>query len=287
MFRSLVAHLQPVGRAAVQITHGRQMQGEFFRRLEAIDAPAAAALHGARSELRSYTLSQIQGNFQPRQGQLHTQPAEHYWFRVTGIDALAHSAMDVLSERCSVWEVAGSRFQITGWEAVPSHDNSWAGELPMEHLLAVAHESMLTEPESISLEFFSPTTFAQDKSAAWRRSRPLPDPPLVFRHIANHLDRAGATVGRPENWEDLLENALRLQRFSIETQRRMFGNGSNYTGFTGICEFGIRPDLEPSDRLWLHMLAAVAFYTGVGEATAWGMGQVRRVPLARFHYRGI
>jgi CRISPR-associated endoribonuclease Cas6 len=273
------------------------MQGEFFRRLKELDAAAATLLHGIQSELRAYTISPINGEFRISNGTMATIPGQRYWFRLTGIGPLASAALDSLCEHVRVWKPAGARFRVEHWEDVPSSDESWAGELHEDQLFSMAEQSMAADSSRIVFEFASPTTLSSPASRSgrpdrapqddWNRCSPLPLPPQVFKSVANQLAHLGAAVERPPLWESILEQSLRIQRYDLSTQLRSFGpKGPRFTGFTGIVEFGLHPELATAERLWLHMLAGLAFYTGVGKATSWGMGQVRRIPADLFSYRG-
>jgi len=63
-------------------------------------------------------------------------------------------------------------------------------------------------------------------------------------------------------------------------------HGFHRAGCVGDCEFLLDRKLPQPCRVWIHLLANLAFYVGIGRETIKGMGQVRREPADLFLYRG-
>lgn len=71
---------------------------------------------------------------------------------------------------------------------------------------------------------------------------------------------------------------MAISRYRLQTVRVTVGEKSGWgyhSGFMGSCTYAFLV----KDRYWMgliHMLAAFAFYSGVGKKTTMGMGQCRR-----------
>jgi CRISPR-associated endoribonuclease Cas6 len=118
--------------------------------------------------------------------------------------------------------------------------------------------------------FASPTTFNSRG-----RTLPLPLPELVFGSL---LDRwqAFAPIALHPDMRRFAEEAIVLSRYRLRTRSMPTKDRGMQIGFTGQVTFVARN----RDRYWLnvlHLLAAFAFYSGVGYQTGIGLGQVRAI----------
>jgi hypothetical protein len=108
----------------------------------------------------------------------------------------------------------------------------------------------------------------------------------VFESVRKRLHSALADLPEPADWKPVIGDGLALGRCEVKTHVLSFeGHQRTRVGFTGDCEFLINPGMPAPERVWLHLLADAAFYTGVGGGTSWGMGQARREPVEQFSYR--
>src|SRR5206468_12666407 len=135
------------------------------------------------------------------------------------------------------------------------------------------------EPHRAVLLLHSPTTFelAERRSGNWM---PLPVPNLVFGNLWQRA-RSCTPIEEPALAEEIIKNHIALGQFS---QLSSFGKHRN-AGFTGECEFLFDRDLPEPALVWLHLLANMAFYSGIGRATTQGKGQARREAFRKFSYR--
>ena len=104
---------------------------------------------------------------------------------------------------------------------------------------------------------------------------PLPLPELVFGSL---LDRwqAIAPIALHPDMRRFAAEAVVLGRYHLRTRGMPYKQGGMQIGFTGEATF----IALNRDRYWLnvlHLLAAFAFYSGVGYQTGAGLGQVRAV----------
>lgn len=164
-------------------------------------------------------------------------------------------------------------------------------------------------PATLLLDIHSPTSMH-----SLGLYRPLPDPPLLFRSLFQRWRQFGLAVPAftPDAalWELYtqyhlgLQDAQRLTLHSIDHKK-----GEPIPAFSGILQvrrYGHsvalwqtarrnfeRYDahlLEQAERIrarrddlarWVHLLAYLAFYSGIGVRTGWGMGMARLLDDAR------
>jgi CRISPR-associated endoribonuclease Cas6 len=130
------------------------------------------------------------------------------------------------------------------------------------------------------LEFASPTTFRSQGQYL-----PLPLPELVFGSL---LDRwqAFAPIALHPDLRRFAAEAVVLGRYHLRTRGMPYKQGGMQIGFTGEATFVVLN----RDRYWLnvlHLLAAFAFYSGIGYQTGAGLGQARVIePIGKWPSRG-
>ena len=291
MFVSIVGEVEVDRPVALPVTHGEAMHAELLRRIAALDPGIAAQLHGEPDgSARPYTVSALQVD-RPviREGKLYLETGAHAWFRLTGMGPLPSQALLALSERTAQWYLKSfnMEFRIQRWCAFPS-EHPWAGMTEMGALFESAWEAAGAEPGRVWLNFHSPTTFELSENR-WGNWMHLPVPRLVFRNLRTRTRECTPIAELPiAEEEDIIDNHIALGQFrQISSHMLPFQkHGFRRAGFTGECEFLFDRDLSEPARVWLHLLANLAFYSGVGRETTRGMGQVRREPAAKFSYRG-
>lgn len=285
MLTSLILHLQSPAEAALPANLGRAGQSLLLRLIGARDAALAQALHEAE-KARPYTVSNLVLGKRAG-GSLHVQAGQTGWLRFTGLNEAVSSHLAVLAAQPpeSV-ELDGHLFKVSGATLDPAI-HPWAGQISYQDLAApylLGGRERLNS--ALRLEFVSPTTFRSQG-----RYLPLPEPELVFGSL---LDRwqAFAPIALHPDTRRFAAEAVALSRYELRTrgmpyakpgargseeQQNRGETGSSYPtiiGFTGRVVFAVLN----RDRYWLnvlHLLAAFAFYSGVGYQTAAGLGQVR------------
>lgn len=298
MLVSLVADLEAKSVVTVPATHGKSMQFELFRQLQPLDCARTSRVHGrADGQRRPYTISPLYPERpNPRNGMLYFQRGEKCRFRLTGLGEDATRLLGMLSEQARSWQIQGrsfgGEFAICRWFTEPN-EHLGSGRISLHELLRAARQASEREPDRIYLHFHSPTAFEEDSEVKGGKSRwgswmPLPIPTLVFGSLRAKAAKLLPELGEPPSREELIERRISLGCFqSLESQMLQFERrGVRRSGFTGGCEFLLDRDLAPNQRLWLHLLSCLAFYSGVGAGTSWGMGQAWREPMDAFSYRG-
>jgi CRISPR-associated endoribonuclease Cas6 len=213
------------------------------------------------------------------------------WFRVTGLGDDASRLLMALSGSSRTWRMrfdgTPGEFAIRRWFYDP-RDHPWAGAISSEALGEAAWQACETDPDRVRIRFHTPTTFELASDSSWGNWMPLPFPKLVFGSLRSRVARFCPELGEPPGPADLIEGRVALGRFRIESHILHFlRRDRRRVGFTGECEFLLDRDLAIKERLWLHLLANFAFYSGIGAATSWGMGQARREPAEKYTYRGF
>jgi CRISPR-associated endoribonuclease Cas6 len=214
------------------------------------------------------------------QGVLEVQAGQTGWLRFTGLTGeVSGHLLGLAVEPPETVELDGRSFTVTGATTDPAA-HPWAGEISYQDLAApfLLGGQRRIAP-SIPLEFVSPTTFRSQG-----RYVPLPLPELVFGSLLDRWQRFAPIALSPEVRRFAAE-AVALSRYQLRTRGLPYKQGIKLgegqktrgtvqIGFTGQVVFVALN----RDRYWLnvlHLLAAFAFYSGVGYQTGTGLGQVR------------
>jgi CRISPR-associated endoribonuclease Cas6 len=297
MLTSLVLQLQSPGEANLPANLGRAGQALLLRLIGGRDAALAQALHEAE-KARPFTVSNLVLGKRAG-GSLHVQAGQAGWLRFTGLNEAVSSHLAALAvQPPGSVELDGHHFNVTG-ATLDRAVHPWAGRISYQDLAApylLGGRERLNS--TLRLEFASPTTFRSQG-----RYLPLPEPELVFGSL---LDRwqAFAPIALHPDTRRFVAEAVALSRYELRTRGMPYvkrGAGEvrsggaappgglaqergsrgeeavhypTIIGFTGQVVFAVLN----RDRYWLnvlHLLAAFAFYSGVGYQTSAGLGQVR------------
>ena len=132
-----------------------------------------------------------------------------------------------------------------------------------------------TLDRAIELHFTAPTVFHLGRDAETGISRycTLPQPRLLF----STLRKKWASLGGYEPgdvFDSWVERAVNAESYRLNTTTVVVDK-RHLHGFSGFVRF--RLQAEPQWWPLVHLLADLAFWTGVGYQTTRGMGQVRRI----------
>jgi CRISPR-associated endoribonuclease Cas6 len=203
--------------------------------------------------------------------------------------------------------LGGVSFDISGLVALPPEPDgqqgsslSWAGYTTYEWLVEQARALDPASPaaQHIGMQFRSPTAFSDGQVAWGKRMHLFPDPDRLFDRLArvwNEWAPADLALDAPliqayaRAWVAVASHELATRLFHFDRYAQV--------GFTGQCLYRLM-DAGPRAKTskaaqtntselpttvgaglapaqGLHLLAAFAFYAGVGQKTAMGMGQAR------------
>jgi CRISPR-associated endoribonuclease Cas6 len=274
MLTSLVLHLESPAAATLPASLGRAGQAALLRLVASHDMALAAALHEGDGP-RPYTASNLVLG-KRRGGTLAVTAGDRGWLRFTGLTEPVGRCLEaVAADPPRRLELDGFELAVAGATLGCGDTAGWAGQTRYQELAA---RCLLGPPDPpphrVTLEFVSPTTFRSGG-----RYLPLPLPELVFGSL---LDRwqAFAPVALSPEVRRFAAEAVAIGQCRLRTRSLPVKGGGLLVGFTGAVTFVALN----RDRYWLRvlqLLAAFAFYSGVGYGTAAGLGQVRPAAARR------
>ena len=280
---------------------GERVRGALFGLLKAHDADLATAAHADRA-VQPYTVAWLGPRGEIRPGMRGT-------LRWTALDPVVADtlATRVLPAIGDTIELSGQAWRVTG-RGVPTAPPTpvatdagadslgidtpavapvdvpvimgtvgapWAGTATFEALARAHLVGGRRPPGRVEVAFATPTTFHSQG-----RSLPLPLPRLVFGSLIDRWNAYAPLRIDPEVLA-VVEQAVIIGRYELRTELVPLGGGVQ-VGFVGRCGYvlppgrGIRPADEYAWRV-LHLMAAYAFFSGIGAKTTMGMGTARGV----------
>ncbi|MDY7041292.1 MAG: CRISPR-associated endoribonuclease Cas6 [Chloroflexota bacterium] len=270
MLISWVISLQPAKPVSISPNLGRAAHAWFLERVRQADPPLAEKLHQGHGQ-RPFTVSNLLGIGRRHRGELTLSPETTYALRMTSFSTELSKLLceRVIPDLPPVLTLGSVTLAVTGSTTDPAvHDrageDSFAG-LVQRHTLAASI------PHRVSLRFASPTLFRSEN-----KNVPLPLPGLVFGGLVDKWNDF-APIGLPPEVRRFAQECLAISRYRLETLPVSFGDEGQrgaVAGCVGTCSYAI----QVRDKYWMgliHLLAAFAFYAGVGRRTTMGLGQAR------------
>lgn len=262
---AVVLRLRPVQEAELPRSHGAMAYAcalDLFLRL---DPALSLALHQRRGA-QAFTTAPLRGTFSSRGGSIVVSTEELYSWRLTGLSSVVEETLAGLQPQVGALRLGPAVFRI---EQVirTAEENPEAGAVSYEALLQQWWR--VDEPSAtLTLHLVTPTAFRVNR---WEL--PFPLPVLLFPHLQG---RWGAFSPIP---------------LPVEPDIEQFRRGvliSNWWGKTRRVELGDRRTVgcigrftfrevtrDPDLRRLMGLLGDLAFFSGVGWQTAYGMGQTR------------
>jgi len=264
---SAIIELRPEKHIVMPSYTGRMVHGWFLDWVRRTDPERAHQLH-AIHQVKPFTVSGLLGGNE--QGNTcEFLPSDACWLRITAFeDELAGWLAERLADALPPIITLQQRIFQVGQVLTHSDAHTWAGENSYRELVQRYLEGA-NVPSTIKLFFSSPTTFR-----VRGHNVPLPLPDLVFGSLADRW-HAFAPIALDNAIRTVIAEQVVVSRYELRTQAVPIRQ-SYQIGFTGRCEFTILAK-NPYWRRVCHLLAAFAFYSGIGHKTAQGMGQTRRM----------
>ena len=256
MPHALLLHLTPTIRTNNPKDLSLYAHGLFYHLLEQIDPVMSAQVHAAK--LNPFTLW-AKGD---KGGVL---------LRVTTLDdTLFKPLLQVaLQESLGGLSLGQDRYSVSRVLATPEGHKD-AGACSWEEVLEA------TGTDRLELTFLTPTVFSTSRSDGKRQYTPLPLPRLIamslFRTFQTYSPKPYSDTDAA-SFEALLSEALVVTRHEVRTQVYRAGK-TTLTGFTGSATLRYL-DKDVKVQQLLGQLARLAYFSGVGAKTPYGMGQVR------------
>ena len=272
MLLSIVVDFKAQETSKLSTAPGRAAQALFLEWVAERDLALAKAIHEPNTT-RPYTASALRANHRQRGSLRAVEVEKTYRLRFTSLtEELSQALLEIAQGiEGSTIELAGASFAVesvtTDRETRPWAGHSTYDELAQQYLLGGARPATRW-----ALRFASPTTFRHTTEAGRQVTVPLPLPELVFGSLVDRWN-AFAPLELPAEVRRYARECMVISRYDLRTQLLRFGE-AKAVGYVGECWY----TAIVRDPYWLRvisLLAAYAFYAGVGQRTTVGMGQTR------------
>lgn len=237
-------------------------------------------------DIKPLTCSALMGSYVRQRGMARVRAGERYWLRLTGLTQEVSAALlaSIVENPPAIWDldVPRARVAFVVTDVVcDGLSDGWSGQTSYEELVwrSMSRKSPGPGMQRLSLQFASPTTFSSAEFGSTKMQAALPLPGLLFGSLADRWNAfCPEDLGlQPwlreysQQWVEMSEFDLKSVLVPIKKRRHL--------GAVGTATYTNMYDGEDS-RWWksLQILADYALYSGIGNATAVGMGQVRRRP---------
>ncbi len=273
---AIVLQLAALQRGAIPKDHGDQARGALLNLIRMGDAPFAARLHDANDH-KPYTISLLHGTKRGRDGALHFGEGDLAEWRFT---LMADPAFEAMLQRyvhdraLPHLRIGVIPFAVTDVFASKAHPDS--GVISLADLTERWNRPPDTLPRTFDLEFRSPTVFnlGTDKVTGRRIWLSVPEGRTLFSTLRHRWRKMGG-VTPDDSFDAWVEACVRVTPKTM-TLERVLIEGVGRTGFQGMVTVEVRgTDIAPLP--FLHLLVDLGFWTGVGNQTTQGLGQMRRL----------
>lgn len=272
---AVVLRMAALRRGAVPADHGKQALSALYTLLQLGDPDMAGTLHDANTR-KPFTVSLIAGGKADREGAHHFGEGDSAEWRFT---LLRDPAFEALIQRyihdrnLPHVRIGAIEFAITDAFVSGSHPDS--GYVSLERFGEQFSQPPDSYAKSFRLDFLTPTAFnlGTDSITRQRRLRSLPDPQTVFSSLRKRWAALGGADPGDE-FDDWVHQTIEAEPRYLKWETVPIEK-IHVRGFVGDVRFRH----WGTDTQWLpflHLLADLTFYTGVGYQTTRGMGQVRR-----------
>ncbi len=253
--------LKPIRNANIPVSNGLMAYSSFLEAMARVDQAMAASLHDSEV-LKPFTVSPIAQSTGARRAEVALDASLTYRWRVTALTAeVARCVRSAIYPSLAI-RIGQAELVVTGTDT-----NGRDGGATEYERIASRWRSAST-PDTITLEFVTPTTFREG-----RLEKPFPLPSLVFGRSLAERWNLYSTEAIPDLGTSL-DGHLILSNWCGETRRVLAGKWQA-TGFVGKFTYRFSRSASDEVRRSVCSLAEYSFYSGVGWMTSQGMGQVR------------
>lgn len=268
MLMSTVFVLRPMADVMLPMTLGNALYTAVLQLVGEYDHNLAAQLHDTNGP-KPLTTSPLQGPVTVVEKQLRLQRDQDYWVRVTSVaEGLSQALLHLEAHPPPTLRLHDGQFRVMQVSS-QSQDHSWASRTQYDALFEEVLRHALRPRSQVTLVFESPTAFRSQG-----RTIVFPLPRLVFGSLLNRWNQFAPQPLAPELVE-AFDMGLDVDRYTLKTQMQDFGRYQLQVGFVGQCTFGTRKGVAAEVVWGMRLLAAFAFFAGVGYRTTMGIGQVR------------
>ena len=277
---SIVITLRPETAGRLSDNQARAAHAWWLNRARS-GAPDLAAQWHRANQPRPFTLSGLWAGREPAWGPLTLSPERTVALRLTTLDRptadLAQKLL--LDHHPSFLRLGKVEFQVEEVTVNPRR-HPWAGRGSYDELVSQRLMQGAQLPGRLDFTFRPFTDFQRspppnDPLGAGKYALPFPLPELVMQSLLRRWN-AFAPAQAPAELPAFCAHRLLVSSHQIEARLLKFPGRRPTSGFHGR----VRYSLYQCDPYWtglIHLLAAYAFYAGVGGRTATGLGQCRAI----------
>lgn len=202
------------------------------------------------------------------------EEAAIWHIRLTALSAQASDLFEAIRPQTVAALRLGPRRFFTRAVYRDRAEHQGAARCAYAELVALGRKAAVADERRVRLEFRSPTAFRRGDGGF----SVFPDPERVFRSLLWRWHDVSGLPPLDAYDADQFVAALLVEEYQLAStfERHHDGKGRSRVekGFTGWCEYSLGPRPRSEALEVLHTLAAFAAFSGVGQATARGWGQV-------------
>jgi CRISPR-associated endoribonuclease Cas6 len=269
---AIVLRIAAMHPGAISADHGIPARGAMLKLIEQGDAALSRQWHDANAA-KPFTVSLLDGGKRGRDGALHFGEGDTAEWRFTLLRAEAFDAVlnrYIMHNRQPHVRIGALNFAITDAFA---NSHSESGTITPAALEARWQKATL--PAAIRLRFASPTFFNFGKKADGYQYQAMPEPRPLFSTLKKKWDRVAGTH-TPDTFDDWVEANVTIVRHDTQIRRVRVNRQRPVQAFTGNVIYALTGE-DSTQWSFVNLLADLAFWTGVGNQTTAGLGQVRRL----------
>lgn len=269
---AIVLRIAAMHPGAIPAEHGVPARGAMLKLIEKGDATLSRQWHDANTA-KPFTVSLLDGGKRGHDGALHFGEGDTAEWRFTLLRAEAFDAVlnrYIMNNRQPHVRIGAVNFAITDAFA-NSHPQS--GTITPSALEARWQREAL--PEAIRLRFASPTVFNFGKKTDGYQYQTVPEPRPLFSTLKKKWDRI-AGIHTPDAFDEWVEANVTIAHHDTQMRRVKINRQRPVQAFTGNVIYALT-GTDHTHWAFVNLLADLAFWTGVGNQTTAGLGQVRRL----------
>lgn len=267
MLNSIVLHFQPQESCLLPPWQGAILYASFLQKIQSQYPELSAKFHSENTK-KLFTISNFIGKKQWQDKQCLLQADQEYCVKITFLDSEDFSkSLASLWENKTPWQIGDGVFNLNKVSTTPLQ-HQLAKFISKEELWAKASD----ENNIFHFQFLSPTFFKNGKKQIF-----FPEPSFFWKSLLSKFLLIFPDKFSDQELEKLYEKAnLFLHSFSSLKSHAIEFRQTTFRGFTGNVSF--RVETKNSNFLKVcNVMAEVAFFSGVGNKVAMGMGRLKQI----------
>lgn len=302
---ALILRLRPLQAGTLMPFSGELVHGAFLHWLGSAAPDVATWLHEGQKR-RLFTCSSlhiapsIAGQLKAERQNIHLplDPQKTYTVRLTllmgDLFPLFYNALMQFNAPSSSATIPpflrlGKQLFLLEEVVLTNDDASgWTGFTSLSTLVEQAQRMQSGKTSTLTLEFASLTTFSRNntKNGYGLHAVMVPLPQFVFANLLRRWDdiappELASAIQKEQVEQYIQEDGAIIIDYELQAHHAHFTTHQQ-RGFLGTCTYQLRgchekssPDALLTIGQQMHLLASLAFYSGIGYKTAMGLGQAR------------